>query len=121
MIRQSYMEFVTMFGDLNPFELDHLCEALFSKLEDGVGNSGNALKLPFTLPDVEYALTRAMRDVQLELAQTKMDEAKMQMEKAKSLTFAPRKVTKEDEIRTANLSLHNTANVAGDGRKRQSA
>lgn len=121
MIRQSYMDFVTMFGDLNPFELDHLCEAVFNKLEESVGNGGGIAKLPFSLPDMEYALTKAMRDIQLGLAQTKMDEAQMQMEKAKSLTFAPRKVTKEDEARTANLSLHNTANMAGDGRKRQSA
>jgi hypothetical protein len=99
------MDFVTMFGDLNPFELDHLCEAIFSKLEDTTANNGAAAKLPFTLPDVEYALTKAMRDVQLQLAQTKMDEAKMQMEKAKSLTFMPRKVTEEDIRNTAQKKV----------------
>lgn len=105
MIRQSYMDFVTMFGDLNPFELDHMCEAIFSKLEEALGNSGSTVRMPFTLPDVEYAFTRAMRDVQLELAQTKMDEAKMQMEKAKSRTFAPRKVTEEDIRNTAQKKV----------------
>jgi hypothetical protein len=116
------MEFIRLFGEMSPFELSHLSEALFNKFEHLLIEEKQCkCDMPFTLQDVEYVMTHAMRDVQLELAQTMMDEAKMQMEKARSLTFAPRKVTKEDEARTANLSLHNTANIAGEGRKRQSA
>lgn len=102
MVRQSYLDFVRLFGEMNPFELSHLSEAVFNKFDELLVNMhGDDTKPQFSLQDTEYVLTRAMRDVQLELAESQMNDAKNQLEKAKALTFAPRKVTKEDEQRLA--------------------
>lgn len=125
MIRQTYVDFVALFGELNPFELAHFSEALFTKFERLVIEEKQCdCKLPFVLQDVEYVMTRAVRDVQIELAETRMDDAKMQLEKAKSLTFTPKKVTPEDEARTAKLSKRNTdekvTDLPAEGRKKQS-
>lgn len=115
MIRQTYIDFVTLFGQLNPFELAHLSEALFNKFEYLVSEEkGSQRKLPFTTQDVEYVMTRAIRDVQIELAETRMDDAKMQLEKAKSLTFTPRKITPEEEESVAKLSKRNGDNKITD-------
>jgi hypothetical protein len=90
---------------MNPFELSHLSESVFNKFDElHVDAHGEGSKMPFSLQDTEYVLIRAMRDVQLELAENKMDDAKAQLEKAKKLTFTPRRVTKEDEERVARLS-----------------
>lgn len=106
MVRQSYMDFVRLFGEMNPFELSHLSESVFNKFEELLVNMhGEDAKLQFSLQDTEYVLTRAMRDVQLELAESQMNDAKSQLEKAKALTFAPRKVTKEDEERLARSAV----------------
>lgn len=121
MIRESYMEFVRLFGEMNPFELSHLSEALFNKFEHLIIEEKQCkCDLPFAQQDVEYVLTRAMRDIHLELAHTMMDDAKMQLERAKSLTFTPKKVTKEDEARAAGLSTKVT-DLPGEGRKKQTA
>lgn len=124
MIRQTYVDFVTLFGELNPFELAHFSEALFNKFEHLVIEEKQCdCKLPFVLQDVEYVMTRAVRDVQIELAETRMDDAKMQLEKAKSLTFKPKKVTEEDEARAAKLSARSPGNkvteLQGESRKKQ--
>lgn len=109
MIRQTYVGFVELFGELNPFELAHFSEALFNKFEYLVIDEKQCeCKLPFVLQDVEYVMTRAIRDVQIELAETRMDDARMHLEKAKALTFTPRKVTPEDEERAVKLSTRNT-------------
>lgn len=124
MIRQTYVDFVTLFGELNPFELAHFSEALFNKFEHLVIEEKECkCKLPFVLQDVEYVMTRAIRDVQIELAETRMDEAKMQLEKAKSLTFTPKKVTEEEAARAAGLSTDNPDNkitdLPNENRKKQ--
>lgn len=125
MIRQTYVDFVALFGELNPFELAHFSEALFNKFEHLVIEEKQCeCKLPFVLQDVEYVMTRAIRDVQIELAETRMDDARMQLEKAKSLTFTPKKITEEDEARAAKLSTSNSGSkvtdLPGKGSKKQS-
>lgn len=105
MVRQSYLDFVGLFGEMNPFELSHLSESVFNKFEELYADAnGDGCKMPFSLQDTEYVMIRAMRSVQLELAETKMNDAKAQLEKARALTFTPRKVTKEDEERVARIS-----------------
>lgn len=125
MVRQTYIDFVTLFGELNPFELAHFSEALFNKFEHLVIEEKQCeCKLPFVLQDVEYVMTRAIRDVQIELAETRMHDAKMQLEKAKSLTFTPKKVTEEDEARAAKRSSGSAGDKVTDlpneSRKKQS-
>lgn len=123
MIRQTYVDFVALFGELNPFELAHFCEALFNKFEHLVIEEKQCeCKLPFALQDVEYVMTRAVRDVQIELAETRMDDAKMQLEKAKSLTFTPKKVTVEDEAQVvvrSNGKNEKITNLRSEERKKQ--
>lgn len=126
MIRQTYVEFVELFGELNPFELAHFSEALFNKFEHLIIEEKQCeCKLPFVLQDVEYVMTRAIRDVQIELAETRMDDARIHLEKAKALTFTPRKVTPEDEARVAKRSTRNADDQAGSlpsaANKKQSA
>ncbi len=93
MIRQSYSDFVFFFGYLNPYELDHLSDALYVKFEETLLGDDGSKKLPFSQQDVKQVLTKAMRDIQIELAETRMDEAKIHLQRAKTQTFAPNKVT----------------------------
>lgn len=124
MIRQTYVEFVELFGELNPFELAHFSEALFNKFEHLVIEEKQCdCKLPFVLQDVEYVMTRTVRDVQIELAETRMDDAKMQLEKAKSLTFTPKKVTEADEAlaakRYSGSASGKVTDLPNESRKKQ--
>ena len=97
MIRRSYTNFVSLFGYLNPYELDHLSDALQVKFEEALANRGKPPEpLQFSVQDIKHVITRAMRDVQIELAKTKMKEAKQQMALAKVATFTPRKITDTD-------------------------
>ena len=124
MIRESYVEFIRLFGEMNPFELSHLSEALFVKFEHLVVDEKQChCKLPFSLQDVEHVLIKAMRDVHLELAETRMQDAQMLLEKARTATFTPRKVTPEDEAATAKLASGNAkvTDLPADGRKKKSA
>jgi hypothetical protein len=49
MIRQQYANFVEGFGDLNPYELDHLSEALLVKFEELLLNSGKEESMQHSL------------------------------------------------------------------------
>ena len=96
MIRQSYSNFVSNFGDLNPYELDHLSEALVVKLEEILFNRGNDEKMTFTPQDINYAMMRSMRDILLELAEASLADAKLQMARTHVGTFKPIKIREED-------------------------
>jgi len=97
MIRQSYADFVSLFGYLNPYELDHVSDALQVKFEEILSNRGKPPEpLQFSLQDIKHVLTRAMRDVQIELAESKMEEAQQQIARAKAVTFTPKKVATAD-------------------------
>ena len=91
MIRKSYADFVGGFADLNPFELDHLAEVMMVKLEEILADRGNAV-MQFSLQDINFAMTRAMRDILVELAETQMADAECQLAKVHSRTFKPRQL-----------------------------
>lgn len=91
MVRKSYADFVGAFADLNPFELDHLAEFMMVKFEEIVAERGNAV-MQFSLQDINFAFTRAMRDILVELAETQMADAECQLAKVHSRTFKPRRV-----------------------------
>jgi hypothetical protein len=112
MIRQSYADFVSLFGNLNPYELDHVSDALQVKFEEILSNRARPLEtLQFSLQDIKHVLTRAMRDVQVELAESKMEEAQQQIARAKAVTFTPKKVTNVDVYKLNSNRKSGNANA----------
>ena len=106
MLRQSYATFVNDFGELNPYELDHLSEVILVKFEEMLHNRHTNEKLQFSLPDIKHVVTRAMRDIQVELAENQMAEAHRSLTRAKERTFSPRKVA---EAEVHDLQHHSKA------------
>ena len=97
MCREAYYDFVSGFSLLNPYELDHLSDALLVKFEEALSDRGRSNeRLQFCLQDIKHVVTRAMRDILLEMAEDGMTEAKIKLERAKADTFKPRKVTESD-------------------------
>jgi hypothetical protein len=95
MIRQQYANFAEGFGDLNPYELDHLSEALLIKFEELLLNSGKEESMQHSLQDIHFAITRTMRDIQIELAESNMADAQYQLKCAHARTFKPYKIVRE--------------------------
>ena len=92
MVRQQYAEFIAGFGELNPYELDHLSEALLVKFEELLMNANIPDAPQYSLQDIHFVITRTMRDIQIELAETNMADAQYQLKRAHSRTFKPVKV-----------------------------
>jgi hypothetical protein len=87
--QSSYSDFVALFGSLSPFELAHLSEIMFVKFEDLLADEKmSRRKLPFSVQDVEYVMTRAVRDIGMELAERRAEEARLHCEARRSHTFA---------------------------------
>ena len=80
MVRQpsSYSDFVTLFGSLSPFELAHFSEIMFVKFEDLLADEkASKRRVPFSVQDVEYVMTRTIRDIGIELADRSAAEARL--------------------------------------------
>lgn len=92
MIRQPYANFVAMFSDLNPYELGHIAETLMVKLEDILADSEKQIKMSFSLQDINFAFTRAMRDISVELAESQMADAERQLERTQISTFKAKRM-----------------------------
>ena len=95
MIRQQYANFVEGFGDLNPYELDHLSEAIMVKFEELLLNSGKDESLQHSLQDIHFVITRTMRDIQIDLAESNIADAQYQLKCAHARTFKPHKIVRE--------------------------
>lgn len=104
MCRQVYCDFVGGFGTLNPYELEHLSNNILVKFEDILVNRGNNEKLPLSVQDIKYAITKAMRDIQIEMAESCMEEAKRRLDRARADTFTPHKVSEAEVHRLVNAS-----------------
>jgi hypothetical protein len=89
MIRQEYATFITIFGSLNPYELEHVTELVLVKLEELLADRGKEESMQFCVADIKHALTRAMRDLKIELAQERMQEAHCLLCQAQHDTFSP--------------------------------
>lgn len=91
MLKQTYYEFVKSFGELNPYELDHLCEMIYRKFGDLIAQS-NAdnieKKLPFSERDLKHVFVKAMMDIQILLAEYRKEEAEQQLKQIKASTLA---------------------------------
>ena len=98
MIRKSYLDFVSSFSRLSPYELDHFCESLHVNFEEMIAqhSQGNPVPVSCSIQNIKQVVTRAMREVQIELAEGHMQDAQLKLEKTKALTFAPRRVSEED-------------------------
>ncbi len=98
MIRKSYLDFVSSFSRLSPYELDHFCEAMHVNFEEMLAQHSEENRVPVScsIQNIKEVVTRAMREVQIELAEGHMQDAQFKLEKAKAVTFAPRKISDED-------------------------
>lgn len=64
-----YTKFVEAFGDLTPYQVDHLCEVCLCKIEQRAeGQLGNkATRHTLDENDIKLALVEAMRDIVIEI------------------------------------------------------
>lgn len=114
MIRKSYLDFVSSFSRLSPYELDHFCEALHINFEEMIArhSESNPMPVSCSIQNIKQVVTRAMREVQIELAEGHMQDAQFKLERAKSVTFAPRKVSDEDVKRILQAREQTTRNAS---------
>ncbi len=78
---RAYIQFTELFSGLSPYELNHLCEVMLCKIEESLEISYHRkmVKVPLTETDLQFALTRTMRDVFLELRQQEINEQKIRI------------------------------------------
>ncbi len=96
MCRESYCDFVSGFATLSPYELEHLSDNVLVKFEELLADRGDNAKLPLSIQDIKLGITRAMRTIQIEMAEHCMVDAQRKLEKARAETYTPRKVTEAD-------------------------
>lgn len=99
MLRETYYEFVKSFGELNPYELNHLCEALHRKFGEVITqtNADNAKKeMPFNQQDLKHVFVKAMIDIQIFLAECRREEAEQQLKQIKAAALAKESNLKSD-------------------------
>jgi hypothetical protein len=75
---RAYIQFTELFSGISPYELNHLCQVMLCKIEEALEISCHRamVKVPLTETDLQFALTRTMRDVSLELRQQEINEQK---------------------------------------------
>ena len=78
---RAYIQFTELFSGLSPYELNHLCQVMLCKIEESLEISYHRkmVKVPLTETDIQFALTRTMRDVSLELRQREINTQKIRM------------------------------------------
>ena len=78
---RAYIQFTELFSGLSPYELNHLCQVMLCKIEESLEISYHRkmVKVPLTETDIQFALTRTMRDVSLELCQREINTQKIRM------------------------------------------
>ena len=78
---RAYIQFTELFSGLSPYELNHLCQVMLCKIEESLEISYHRkmVKVPLTETDLQFALTRTMRDVSLELRQREINTQKIRM------------------------------------------
>lgn len=78
---RAYIQFTESFSGLSPYELNHLCQVMLCKIEESLEISYHRkmVKVPLAETDLQFALTRTMRDVSLELRQQEINEQKIRI------------------------------------------
>ena len=78
---RAYIQFTELFSGLSPYELNHLCQVMLCKIEESLEISYHRkmVKVPLTETDIQFALTRTMRDVSLELRQREINTQTIRM------------------------------------------
>jgi len=76
---RAYIQFTELFSGLSPYELNNLCQVLLCKIEESLEISYHRkmVKVPLTETDLQFALTRTMRDVSLDLRQREINAQKI--------------------------------------------
>lgn len=88
MFRQSYFNFAASFGELNPYELDHVCEIMYKKFKQLAGEmktNGNGLS--FSEQDLKHVLVKTMIEVQIFLAEHRKEEAERLLEATRKTSY----------------------------------
>jgi len=76
---KAYIQFTESFSNLSPYELNHLCEVMLCKIDESGTGYLKKLRTPLTEKDLQYALTRTMRDVATQLRQQENNEEQARM------------------------------------------
>ena len=90
MLRQEYYGFVNSFGELSPYELDHLCVALYRKFNQITARKGenNGERPALNEQDLKHILIKTMIEVRVVLAELRKEEAEQQLKLAKAAASA---------------------------------
>jgi hypothetical protein len=84
MIRQVYVDFVEKFEGLNPYELDHFSRAIHRRYTLGKKKKSLSKK------DLQDILISAIQDLQIEFAEQRLEEAKINLSLIKSRIYKKR-------------------------------
>jgi hypothetical protein len=98
MLRENYYEFVKSFGELNPYELDHLCEVLYRKFGEIIAKTNTDAKkeMVFNQQDLKHVFVKTMIDIQIFLAECRKEEAEQLLKQIKAAALAKEPNTKSD-------------------------
>lgn len=90
MFKQSYFNFTASFGELNPYELDHVCEVMYKKFQQLAGEmkTNGDDDLSFSEQDVKHVLVKTMIEVRVFLAEHRKEEAERLLEATRKTTYA---------------------------------
>lgn len=75
MTRQEYIAFINAFENLNPYELDHFCKNFYKHYQIAMQEREQPKTVTIGHSDVKEILLDAMKAVQIELAERKVEEA----------------------------------------------
>lgn len=79
--RQDYENFIISFERLSPYELDHLSRAIHKKYQTGKKSKSLSKK------DLQEILIAAMQNLQIEFAEQRLEEAKINLSHVKSKIY----------------------------------
>lgn len=84
MNRLEYIAFIEAFGCLSPYELDHISSTVHKRYN--AGKKKKSLKKK----DLQNILVAAMQDLELESAEKRLEEAKLNLALTKSRIYKKR-------------------------------
>jgi len=86
MIRQTYIEFIESFGELNPYELSHFCRELYCQCYNAT-RTENMGVFSLTQNDLQQAIIQSLHTIQIEFAEKKLLEAEINLKRIKAITY----------------------------------
>jgi hypothetical protein len=81
---RAFLQFTDAYGELNPYELNHLCEVMLCRLEETLDERWKKRR-PLSEKDIQFALTNTIRDIAMQLKRREIREQKAHMFKIKKI------------------------------------